>query len=234
MPFARLTDMRKMSFAQNEYYHIFNRGNNKQNIFLDDGDRARFLLLLLFFQCDLPPLRINKSVADFIKNQHRVLDIFADEVSEIASNRYVALESFALMPNHFHLMLREAREGGISQYMQRVLNSFTKYANTKYEKSGHLFQGPFKAVRIEDNKQLLYLSAYIHRNPREMDGWHNREHRFPWSSYSDYISHNRWGPLLEQDVILSQFTNKSEYYHFVKTSAAKLLKEELDKEIRLD
>src|SRR3989344_2071474 len=230
MPFARLTDMRKMSFAQNEYYHIFNRGNNKQNIFLDDGDRARFLFLLLFFQCDLPPLRINKSVADFIKNQHRVLDIFTDEVAEISKNRYVALESFALMPNHFHLMLHEAQKGGISKYMQRILNSFTKYFNTKYEKNGHLFQGPFKAIHIEDNRQLLHLSAYIHRNPREIKGWYNHEHHFPWSSYSDYINHNKWGSLLEQDVILSQFATKIEYSRFVKTSTAKLLKEELDKE----
>ena len=105
MHLARLTNMRKVNFAQNEHYHIFNRGNNKQNIFLDDSDRARFLFLLLFFQCDLSPLRINKSVADFIKNQHRVLDIFTDEVAEISKNRYVALESFALMPNNLHLIL---------------------------------------------------------------------------------------------------------------------------------
>ena len=226
--------MRKTNFAQNEHYHIFNRGNNKQKIVLDDNDRFRFLFLILFFQADIAPLRINKCVANFRKNQHRVLDIFVDEVSEISKNRYVALESFALMPNHFHLMLREAEEGGISKYMQRVLNSFTKYFNTKYEKNGHLFQGPFKAIHVENNRQLLHLSAYIHRNPRDIGGWRNREHKFPWSSYSDCINRNRWGALLEQEIIISQFTNKAEYHNFVKTSTAKLLTGELDKELLLD
>lgn len=226
--------MRKTAFAQDERYHIFNRGNNKQLIFLDDGDRTRFLFLLLFFQADVSPLRINKCVAEFGKNQHRVLVDFADEVSEISKNRYVALESFVLMPNHFHLMLLEIQKNGISKYMQRVLNSFTKYCNTKYEKSGHLFQGPFKAVHVEDNRQLLHLSAYIHRNPREIDGWRNREHRFPWSSYIDYADHNRWGLLLEQEIILSQFSDKAEYNSFVKTSTAKSLKKELSDEFLFD
>ena len=62
--------------------------------------------------------------------------------------------------------------------MQRILNAYTKYFNAKYKKTGHLFQGPFKAVHIERNEQLLHLSAYIHRNPREIKGWKNREHLY--------------------------------------------------------
>jgi len=226
--------MRNIGFAPGEHYHIFNRGNNKQLIFLDEKDRARFLFLLLFFQSDLQPMRINKCVNNFIKNQHRVLDIFKDEIIETTKNRYVALESFALMPNHFHLMLREIQESGISKYMQRVLNSFTKYFNTKYEKTGHLFQGPFKAIHLESNRQLLHLSAYVHRNPRELDGWRNREYNFTWSSYSDYVGKNRWGALLDQEIILSQFSNKPDYFSFVKTSTAKSLEEELDLALRFD
>src|SRR3989344_9566821 len=88
-----------------------------------------------------------------------------------------------MMPNHFHLIVRGLEIGGIARYMQRVLCAYTKYFNTKYEKTGHLSQGPYKAVHIEDDRQLLYLSSYIHKNPKELNGWKNREQFYPWSSY---------------------------------------------------
>ncbi|MDP3935341.1 MAG: transposase [Candidatus Giovannonibacteria bacterium] len=139
--------------------------------------------------------------------------------------KYVELVNFAMMPNHFHLTVREFKEGGIAQYMQRVLCAYTKYFNAKYQKSGHLFQGPYKAVHIEDNEQLLHLSAYIHRNPRELSEWKNKEHIYPWSSYQDYVNENRWGKLLTQDILLGQFADKKEYENFLKSSPAKILKE---------
>ncbi len=132
------------------------------------------------------------------------------------------------MQNHFHLIVKEVEENGIARYMQRVLNSYTKYYNTKYNKSGHLFQGPYKAVHIKNNNQLLYLSAYIHRNPRELKEWQNKESSYPWSSYQDCINKNRFEGLFVPDIINEQFKNKDEYDKFVKTSGAKLLKEELD------
>lgn len=131
------------------------------------------------------------------------------------------------MPNHFHLLIKEVDEGGISAYMQRVLNAYSKYYNTKYEKSGHIFQGPYKAVHIENNDQLLHVSCYIHRNPREITKWFRREAQYQWSSYSDLIGENRWGKLLIPDILLGQFKNKGEYHEFVKSSPAKILENEL-------
>ena len=125
------------------------------------------------------------------------------------------------MPNHFHLIVYELKEGGIAQYMQRVLCAYTKYFNAKYKKTGHLFQGPYKAVNVERNDQLLYLSTYIHRNPRELLKWKNKEQLYPWSSYQDFIKENRWEELLKQDIILKQFPNKEDYDEFVKSSPAK-------------
>lgn len=127
------------------------------------------------------------------------------------------------MPNHFHILIREERENGIIQYMQRSLNAYSKYFNTKYEQSGHLFQGPYKIVHVKDNEQLLYLSAYIHRNPCGLKKWNNKEHVYPWSSYQDYTSKNRWDNLLERDIILEQFSSISEYGNFMETSGAKIL-----------
>lgn len=131
------------------------------------------------------------------------------------------------MPNHFHMTVCEHKESGIAQYMQRVLCAYTKYFNAKYNKNGHLFQGPYKAVHIEDNNQILYLSTYIHRNPCELKNWRNKEYNYPWSSYQDYCSYNRWGALLKTNIITNQFSQK-EYKQFVLSSIAKRSNQELE------
>ena len=226
------TRMRKNPIIQNEYYHVFNRGNNKQQIFFDIRDWARFLFLVIYFQSPIIHQNISRQVTSFVKSS--VFNIKKASEIEMVKNRTVDLVSFAMMPNHFHLLLKEHKNGGIAQYMQRILCSYTKYFNTKYEKSGHLFQGPYKAVGVNDNVQLLYLSTYIHRNPRELPKWKNKEHLYPWSSYQDYTTNNRWDELLQQNIILSQFSNKKEYEQFLKSSPAKELKENLNQELFVD
>src|SRR3989344_1602201 len=221
--------MRKTPIAEGEYYHIFNRGNNKQTIFFDKKDKVRFLFLIIYFQAYIFFENIGRQVSYYIKNE--VFNIDADLEKKLLNKRNVELINFVLMPNHFHLVLCEFKEGGISQYMQRVLCAYTKYFNTKYKKSGHVFQGPYKAVNIKNNNQLLYLSTYIHRNPREISEWKNKEHLYPWSSYRDYLEDNRWGELLKQDIILEQFSSKKEYSVFTKSSPAKELIENLDGDI---
>ncbi|MFZ1020069.1 MAG: transposase [Minisyncoccia bacterium] len=214
--------MRNIKIAPGEYYHIFNRGVNKQLIFHDNSDRLRFLFLILYFQSPATIQNMSRLIKTFV--QHSVLNI----EEEIVKNRFVELTSFCLMPNHFHLMVKEVEENGIARYMQRVLNSYTKYYNTKYQKSGHLFQGPYKIVHVKDNDQLLHLSAYIHRNPRWLKDWFKKENIYPWSSYQDMVKQNRFEKLLVTDIINGQFENKKEYDDFVKTSPAKLLEMELD------
>lgn len=221
--------MRKTLFAPGEYYHIFNRGNNKQPIFKDTRDWARFLFSILYFQSNTPIYNIGSYISYFIK--HRVFNISDKILNKILENRNIELINFSLMPNHFHATVKETTENGISNYMQRSLNSYTKYFNTKYKLSGHLFQGPFKAVHIESNEQLLYLSAYIHRNPREIKEWKNQKQKFPWSSYQDYTMKNRWDKLLKQEIITDQLSFGKEYQNFVESSTAKLFENELDKEL---
>lgn len=224
--------MRKTPIAPGEYYHIYNRENTKQPIFIENRDRIRFLFLIIYLQSPTNFPNISRQVSHFIKN--RVFNVVQENVLDIKKHRNVELINFALMPNHFHLTLHELKEGGIATYMQRILCSYTKYINTKYNKSGHLFQGPYKAVHVEDNNQLLYLSTYIHRNPRELSEWKNKEEIYPWSSLYDYLGENRWGILLKKDIILNQFNSASEYKTFVSTSTAKTLKEELDHDLFID
>ena len=217
--------MNRENISVGEYYHIFNRGVGKKIIFKDDRDRIRFLFLILYFQTENNFPQISRIVSSYIK--HRVFDINNDIKNEIIKERFVELISFALMPNHFHLIVKETKERGMGKYMQRALNSYTKYFNTRYGISGHLFGGPYKAVHVEDDKQLLYLSAYIHLNPRELSEWYKKENLFPWSSYQDYIEENRWDKVLKTEIVLEQFKDKKEYKNFVETSGAKEMEEEL-------
>ena len=214
--------MRNIMIAPGEYYHVCNRGVNKQVIFHNSDDYFRFLFLILYFQSPITFEQTGRVVKEFVGSP--ALDISV----EIIKKRTVELTAFCIMANHFHLIIREVEEDGIVSYMQRVLTAYSKYYNTKYEKSGHVFQGPYRAVHVIDDRQMLHTSAYIHRNPREMKEWTNREEKYQWSSYQDHVGENRWGGLLIPDVISGQFRNKKDYRHFVETSPTKKLKEELE------
>lgn len=217
--------MQRTKIVPGEYYHIFNRGVNKQNVFLERADYLRMLSLILLYQASLPIYNIGRQIKNLGKGES--LKALKFDFNNFFKKRCVDLCSFILMPNHFHLLVYEQKRNGISSYLQRIEIAYTKYFNTKYNRSGYLFQGPFQSVRIENNNQLLYLSAYIHRNCREIRDWHNREHLYPWSSYQDMVTKNRWENLLKCEIISKQFSSPSEYRNFVETSSAKTIKSEL-------
>ena len=206
--------------APGEYYHVYNHGVLKRDIFLDTRDYARFLFLLLFHQSPtITFFNLGREVSHFVR--HRMFNISVQDIKQINKTKRVQLVAFALMPNHFHLLLQEQSGTGISKYLQRLGNGYTKYFNTRYKQNGHLFQGPYQSVHISDNDQLLYTSAYLHRNCTELKGWNNREHIYPWSSYADFIGNNRWTGLLKPDIIFEQFLNGKDYQRWVKESGAK-------------
>ena len=213
--------MRKIKIAPGEYYHVYNRGMDKKRIFLDESDYIRFIFCLLYFQSDITFNNLGYYVSSFKKKKK--FNLSSDTISKIISKRSVELVNFVLMPNHFHISILEVKEKGIALYMQRVLNSYTKYFNTKYKRSGHLFQGPYQAVHVEDNEQLLYLSAYVHKNPRKIQRINGNKEllNYFWSSYQDYGVKNRWSEFLKPDIVLGQFKNRVEYIDFIKTSPAK-------------
>jgi putative transposase len=211
--------LRKTLFAPGEHYHICIRGNNKQDIFRNRADRLRLLFLILYLQSpeNVPNIQRHLSKVQSAGS----LGVGEELLSQVITGRYVSLEAFAFMTNHIHLAIAEVEEGGVVRYMQRVLNAYAKYFNTKYETVGHLFQGPYRAVHIESNEQLLYLSTYIHRNPRELPGVAGREHEYEWSSYQDYLGENRFSGLLDTSLVRGQFETSLEYKIFVDTSPAK-------------
>ena len=212
--------MRNIRIAPGEYYHVCNRGIGKQIIFHDIRDYNRFLFLILYLQSLQTLKNIQRLMENFV--QHSVLHV----EDEIVSKRVVEIIAFCIMPNHFHLLIKEVEEGGISAYMQRVLNAYGKYYNTKYVRTGHVFQGPYRIVHIEDEVQLMHASAYIHRNPREILKWKDRYEEYPWSSFSDIVENNRWRNLIQPSILLGE-EDKFQYRNFVRTSPSKLYEEEI-------
>jgi len=215
--------------APEEYYHIYNRGMQKQPIFETDADRLRFLFLLFVFQGKNSIKNISREIKQSVQSPTlhistlHTLHFNPDLEKDILKNRTVELISFCLMPNHFHLQVLEKTEGGISKYMQRVLTAYTKYFNVRHQKSGHLLQGSYKSTLMENDLQLMHASAYIHKNSRELMRWKGKEGEYPWSSFQDYVLENRFGKLLSTGIILDRYDNKKaiSYRNYVNTSTAK-------------
>lgn len=206
-----------------EYYHVYNRGAHKRSVFHDQKDYMRFLFLLIYFQSPVQFSKVGRIAGTF--DRLSGFAVTERDFAHVLLSRSVEIVSFCIMPNHFHILLRELVEGGVERYMQRIGDAYTKYAHEKYALSGHVFQGRYQAKHIPDNEYLMHLSAYIHRNPRELKGWKGREAEYPWSSYRDYVDENRWGGLLALEIILDQFegTKASNYADFIKTSPTKEL-----------
>lgn len=188
---------RKTVFAEGEYYHVYNRGVEKRTIFLDDMDRRRFQALLYLCNGE-------KSIV------YRLIQgetLYQTEVEE----KKCAIGAYALMDNHFHILLREIKENGISEFMQKLTTSYSMYFNKKNQRVGALFQGVFKAEHVDRDEYLKYLYAYIHLNPvklfdphwrdegvRDRVGTKNFLDQYTHSSYPDYQGETR-----EENVILS-------------------------------
>jgi putative transposase len=211
--------MRYENFAENEFYHIFGRGAKKENVFIDDRDKTRFIFLITHFQSPTKIYNVSWYTETFIKRGS--FSTKEDKVKEILKKRSVGLVAFVLMSNHFHLLVHNLEDGILSVYMHRVLTAYSKYFNAKYNKKGHVFEGPFKAIHVKNNTQLLHLSAYIHKNPKEVKSWENTYDKYPYSSYQDYIGLNRWGNFLSTEIVLKQFKDQAKYKDFVTESTAK-------------
>jgi len=145
---------RKLTFAVNEYYHVYNRGVEKRVIFNNEFDYQRFLLLIALVN-DTQSVEILQLLREYS----------VPELLRCPREPLVKVLAFSLMPNHFHLALREITENGISQFMHKVGTGYALYFNLQNNRSGRLFQGTYKAKHIEDDRYLKYMFEYIHLNP---------------------------------------------------------------------
>ena len=134
------------------------------------------------------------------------------------------------MPNHFHFLIRQDSSTAVSKLISKVCTSYSKYFNKKYERVGHLFQDAFKAVRVESDSQLLWLSTYIHQNPA-VAGIAQDLNTYAWSSYINYLG-LKDGVLCNKEFILKQFASPKAYEKFVMENFEKIT-ERKDLEILL-
>lgn len=199
--------------GRDQYYHIFNRGNNKRNIFLDDQDFGFFLLRL---KQNLFP------TAELIQ-QGRIQPLPANSFS---------LLSYCLMPNHFHFLLRQDADVPPSKLLLKVCTSYSMYFNKKYQRVGHLFQDQYKQILVDNEDYLLWLSVYIHQNPKVAELVNNLV-EYKWSSYPQFI--REIGGLCNPSIILEfldsgpQETPVSVYQKLVESSF-EIIKEKKDLE----
>lgn len=204
---------RNISFAPNEYYHIYNRGTDKRVIFKDTADYSRFMQLLYLSNSTQ---LIN--VRDIQKEQKEVFDFNRVET-------LVDIGVYCLMPNHFHILIKEKKDGGISHFMNKLGTSYSMYFNKRYERNGSLFQGRYKAEWANSDQYLKYLFSYIHLNPVKIidphwkeNGVNNTEaileylYNYKYSSFIDFSLGLAWGEGRRPESRILSVKNFPEYF----------------------
>lgn len=192
---------RKIILASGEFYHVFNKGLNLLPIFSGKKEADYFMELIKYYLWENPPIRF--SLFKDNKNLYK----------QLKNNKLISLLCFILMPNHFHLILKQEKDQGIKTYVQKISNSFSHYFNFKNKRKGSLFESSFKVVKIETEKQLIHLSRYIHLNPVTAYLVENPID-YLYSSYSGYIGKENLN-FIDTAYILNQFKNKKSYEKFV-------------------
>lgn len=201
---------RKHPFVPGQYYHIYNRGNSKQKIFLDNADYRHFIKCL--FICN--------TYKNF-KFRDDIVDAKIDTFDFERGPLLISIGAWVLMPNHFHIYITINKRNShmsdmwkknqISEFMRKLLTAYSKYFNAKYSHSGGLFEGPFKSVLVSNDIQAKYLFSYIHLNPIKLinakwkeDGIKNKKAalkflaNYKWSSHPDYTGVSR-----KENIILN-------------------------------
>ena len=204
-----MANPRPVVLAVGETYHVFNRGVEKRTIFTDRREYNHFINLIDYYRFSNVPIR-------FSQYQLRSKNDRSTLFTKIKSSGLARVEVFAycLMPNHFHFILKQVRDGGISSFMSDICNSHSRYFNIKHSRVGPLFQGPFKAIRVETEDQLIHLSRYVHLNPtsaflideESLDG-------YPWSSLPEYLTSRI--RIINPEPIMSTFKTREKYHQFV-------------------
>lgn len=197
--------MRKAPFITNQYYHVYNRGVDKREVFMDTRDYRRFVTAMGEFN-DIQPSanfirRLVKESGGKIEGGSTSLNLPAPSLRSLKGRAIksprkkalVEIVSYCLMPNHYHFLLRQCMDDGITWFMQKLGTGYTMYFNERYERSGALFQGRFKAVLVEKESYLHYLQQYIHLNPLDIvePKWKEKGVRSPQKALA-FLNQYQW------------------------------------------
>lgn len=222
--------LRSQSLANGEIYHVFNRGVASMPIFINDRHYQRALETVFYYQHKNPTLKYSY----FARLPQSAKASILLKLNSKRDN-LVDIISYCLMPNHFHFLLKQVIDNGITSFMRIFSNSYTHYFNTKNKRIGPLLQGRFKAVRIESEEQLLHVSRYIHLNPyssglvkdlTKLPG-------YPYSSLNEYLAIGN-ANMCDKEIILNYFKNPSSYRDFIFDQADYQRELEFIKHVTLD
>ncbi|OGY67554.1 MAG: hypothetical protein A3H63_00835 [Candidatus Harrisonbacteria bacterium RIFCSPLOWO2_02_FULL_45_10c] len=204
--------MKNPSLVSDQIYHIYNRGVEKRKIFLEDEDYLRFIENLYEFNDELSALNKYYRQPYEIGSRNKEREIL------------VEILAFCLMPNHFHLFIRQKNGSGISRFIQKLSIGYSMYFNKKYKRIGPLFQGKFKAVLVNQDKHFIHLPFYIHLNPLDLVApeWRERKikdlqvslnflNSYRWSSYLDYIGQKNFPSVTQREFLLNFFDGPKNY-----------------------
>lgn len=201
---------RKCIFANEQIYHIFNRGVERRTIYLNKREYQRSIETIRYYQ----HMQIPKKFSEYLNLSAEAKESYLNNIYS-KLKKHIEIISYCLMPNHFHLLIKQKEDQGITKFMANFTNSYTKYFNTKYSRVGPLFQGLFKAVLIETTEQLIHISRYIHLNPVSSFIIQPSElEKYNWSSYPEYVypsSKNLCSPSL----VMNNFKSIEDYKKFV-------------------
>lgn len=214
-------------FSIGKIYHVFNRGVEKRDIFLSDGDRWRFLQGMYLFNDESTSTNLLYRLEQEKGKMH--FGILRDYMKKEGIERkpLVRIIADCLKPNHFHLLLQEIQKNGISRFMQKFGTGYTGYFNKKYERVGALFQGVFKSVEIQKDTQLYYILAYINvinpgqelepelksvaQDPEEILRF---VEQYPWSTHLEYLG-KRDSIIVDKGIVGELFPTPKNYLNFV-------------------
>jgi len=196
--------IRQLPLVNEEIYHILNRGVARAHIFKNRYDYKRFISGIKLYQFQNPPI-----------NCSRFVNLTESEKEKNLKNltKQIEILSYCLMPNHFHLILKQKEENGIAEFMRHVADSYGKYFNEKHKRKGPLFEGRFRAVRVENEEQFLHLNRYIHLNPHSAFLVKKIEDLFdyPHSSLKEYLELDN-SNLCQKELVMEAFGNSIEKY----------------------
>jgi putative transposase len=196
------------NFARGYYYHVYNRGANKEIVFRDHEDYNAFIEILAYYLTF--PNGLPLSMLDNLK-------VKVPNLKKINTLASINLCVYCLMPNHFHLVFKQLTENdertGITNLMRRLTITYSMYLQRKYSHSGAVFQGKFKNILVKKDSQLIQLSKYIHRNPLELLG-SEPLNSYQYSSYKFYIGDELPPEWLNIHDILSYFSKPNIYNNY--------------------
>jgi len=172
--------MRKHELTVGQTYHVFSRSIAGYVIFNNNEEYSRMRDVLIYYKKERPRLRFSEFL-DLSKEYQAELKLVDSQSVDL-----VEIIAFCIMPTHFHLILKQREPDGISRYFKNILNSYTRYFNTKHNRKGPLWESRFKSIPVKDDVYLLHLTRYIHLNPVSL-GLVENPSEWRYSSYNEYL-----------------------------------------------